>query len=65
MPQLKNRRQREHRFPVSVPMAENEILTVDRAAALKSESRANFIRRTAVQRAAAAIRAAERKVSAA
>jgi hypothetical protein len=56
-------RPRTHRWPVSVPMSEHEIETVDRAAALRGEPRAAYIRRIATQRAAAELRAADRRAT--
>lgn len=54
-------RQRRARLAVSTPMALDEIELVDKAAALRTESRAGYIRRVIVREANADIREAERK----
>jgi uncharacterized protein (DUF1778 family) len=64
MPPLTSPRQRRIRFPVSVPMDDADLGLVDRAAALRSESRASYIRRVMIREANADLRDAERKAGA-
>jgi uncharacterized protein (DUF1778 family) len=54
-------RQRVIKLPVSTPMEPDEIATVDKAAAIRSESRASYIRRVILREANADLREAERK----
>lgn len=61
MPKTLTRRQRRIRFPVSVPMDEPDLDVIDRAAAIREESRASYIRRVMLREARADIRDMERK----
>lgn len=56
MPDPLKVRQQRARLPISSPMTAEEIATVDRAAAIRTESRAQFIRRVAVREARAELR---------
>jgi uncharacterized protein (DUF1778 family) len=58
-------RQRRIRFPVSVPMDEADLELIDRAAKIRTESRASYIRRVILREARADLRDAERKQDAA
>jgi uncharacterized protein (DUF1778 family) len=54
-------RQKRVRLPISSPMSADEIAIVDRAAAIRDESRAAYIRRVAVREARAELRRANRE----
>lgn len=54
-------RQRRKRMPVSTPLSAEEMATVDKAAAIRDERRAQFIRRVAVREARAELRRIERE----
>lgn len=58
------RRERRIKFPVSVPMDETDIDVIDRAAAIRDESRASYARRVLLREANADLREAERKAQA-
>lgn len=64
MPKTLARRQRRIRFPVSVPMGETDLEVIDRAAAIRDESRASYIRRVMLREANAELRELERKAAA-
>ena len=57
-------RERRIRLPVSVPMSEPDIDILDRAAAIREESRASYARRVLLREANADLREAERKAQA-
>jgi uncharacterized protein (DUF1778 family) len=57
-------RQRRVTYPVSVSIEETALDVIDRAAAIRSESRASYIRRTVLREANADLREAERKAQA-
>ena len=61
MTTMSQKRQRRVKLPVSVPMEEDEISTVDKAASLRSESRASYVRRVILREANADLRDAERR----
>lgn len=61
MPEPLRQRQKRLRMPISSPMSVEEITTVDAAAAIRAESRAQFIRRVAVREARAELRKRERE----
>lgn len=65
MSRLQARRQRTPKYPVSVGrMVDAEIEVIDRAAALKKETRAEYMRRVLLREANADLRDAERKAQA-
>lgn len=58
-------RQRRARYYVTVPVYEEDLNVLDRAAAIRSEPRARYVRRVMLREARADLREAERKSSAA
>jgi len=54
-------RQKRLRLPISSPMHPEEVATIDQAAGIRSESRAQFIRRVAIREARAELRRIQRE----
>lgn len=61
MPEPLRQRQKRARLPISSPMSVEEIEAIDQAAAIRDESRAQFIRRVAVREARAELRRVQRE----
>jgi uncharacterized protein (DUF1778 family) len=62
---MKSKRQLPRpRYFVNLPVYEDDLITLDRAAAIKGEPRATYVRRTVLREARADIREAERKAAA-
>jgi uncharacterized protein (DUF1778 family) len=65
MPVARTKRQLPRaRYFVNLPVYEDDLMLLDRAAAIRNEPRATYVRRTVLREARADIREAERKAAA-
>jgi uncharacterized protein (DUF1778 family) len=64
MPEAVAKRQRRARYFVSLPVYEEDLDLLDRAAAIRQEPRARYVRRIVLREARADLREAERKAQA-
>lgn len=63
MPTPVRKRQQRPRYFVNLPVYEEDLETLDRAAAIRQEPRASYVRRIALREARADLREAERKAA--